>query len=42
MEPTTYQDVADAVREFAKELERNWIDFDHLIGSGEFEVKTVL
>ena len=35
VEPTTYQDVTDAVREFANELERNWIELDRIIGGGK-------
>eukprot|EP00794_Sanderia_malayensis_P015419 gene15419-16992_t len=36
VDPTTYQDLADAVREFAKELDRDWIQLERLIGGGEF------
>ena len=34
VEPTTYQDVTDAVREFANELDRNWVELGRIIGGG--------
>eukprot|EP00112_Aurelia_sp_Birch-Aquarium-sp1_P012893 Seg2718.1 transcript_id=Seg2718.1/GoldUCD/mRNA.D3Y31 product="Ephrin type-A receptor 5" protein_id=Seg2718.1/GoldUCD/D3Y31 len=36
VDPTTYQDLTDAVREFAKELDRKWIELETIIGGGEF------
>ncbi|XP_065060999.1 ephrin type-B receptor 1-B-like [Rhopilema esculentum] len=36
VDPTVYQDVADAVRDFTKELQRDWVILDSLIGGGEF------
>ncbi len=35
VDPTTYQDLADAVREFSKELDRQWIQLERLIGGGK-------
>ena len=37
VDPTTYQDLADAVREFAKELDRKWIELETIIGGGMFK-----
>ena len=34
VEPTTYQDVTEAVREFANELDRNWVELGRIIGGG--------
>ena len=34
IDPTTYNDVEDAVQEFANELERSWIELERLIGGG--------
>ena len=34
IDPTTYNDVEDAVEEFANELEKNWIELSKLIGGG--------
>eukprot|EP00795_Rhopilema_esculentum_P006980 gene6980-12602_t len=36
IDPTTYQDLEDAVQQFANELDRSWIKLDRLIGGGEF------
>ena len=36
VDPTTYQDLADAVREFAKELDRQWIQLERIIGGGVY------
>ena len=34
IDPTTYNDVEEAVQEFANELEKNWIELSKLIGGG--------
>ena len=39
VDPTTYQDLADAVREFAKELDRKWIELETIIGGGMLRFK---
>ena len=35
IDPTTYQDLTEAVREFAKELEKSWVTLENIIGGGE-------
>ena len=35
IDPTTYQDLEDAVHQFTNELDRSWIKLDRLIGGGE-------
>ena len=34
IDPTTYQDVEEAVQEFANELDRCWVELEALIGGG--------
>ena len=38
VDPTVYQDVTDAVRDFAKELQRDWVVLNSLIGGGKCQL----
>ncbi|XP_068699752.1 ephrin type-A receptor 4-like isoform X2 [Montipora foliosa] len=36
IDPSNYEDPAEALKDFAKELDKSWIKLDQIIGGGEF------